>query len=160
MTIAVYPGSFDPLTLGHLNIIERASKLFDQVIVTVGINISKSMLFTPEERVALIQQSIAHLPNVTVQAEDGLTVQFVKKVGASVIVRGLRDLRDLSYESDIANMNHYLDDSIESIFLVTDPKYSFISSSLLKEVLHFKGDISELVPPAVAQALNQKQRSE
>jgi pantetheine-phosphate adenylyltransferase, bacterial len=79
MTIAVYPGSFDPLTLGHLNIIERASKLFDQVVVTVGINISKSMLFTPEERVDLIQQSVSHLPNVTVQAEDGLTVQFVKK---------------------------------------------------------------------------------
>lgn len=160
MTIAVYPGSFDPLTLGHLNIIERASKLFDQVIVAVGINISKNMLFTPEERVALIEKSVEHLPNVSVQAESGLTVQFVKKVGAGVIVRGLRDSRDLSYESGIANMNHYLDESIESVFLVTDPKLAFISSSLLKEVLHFNGDVSKLVPPAVAEALNQRQRSE
>ncbi|GAX03556.1 phosphopantetheine adenylyltransferase [Secundilactobacillus pentosiphilus] len=160
MTIAVYPGSFDPLTLGHLNIIERASKLFDQVIVAVGINISKNVLFTPEERVTMIQKSVEQLPNVTVQTEDGLTVQFVKSVGASVIVRGIRDARDLSYESGIAGMNHYLDDSIESVFLVTDPKYAFISSSLLKEVLHFKGDVSKLVPPAVAKALNQKQRSE
>lgn len=160
MTIAVYPGSFDPLTLGHLNIIERASKLFDQLIVTVGINISKNMLFTPEERVRLIKKSVSHLPNVTVQSEAGLTVRFVKEAGASVIVRGIRDSRDLSYESGIASMNHYLDSSIESIFLVTDPKYAFISSSLLKEVLHFKGDVSDLVPPAVAEALNQKQRSE
>ncbi|MFC6253475.1 pantetheine-phosphate adenylyltransferase [Secundilactobacillus hailunensis] len=160
MTKAVYPGSFDPLTLGHLNIIERASRLFDQLIVTVGINISKNMLFTPEERVALIQKSVSHLPNVTVQAEDGLTVQFVKEVGATVIVRGLRDSRDLAFESDIANINRYLDHSIESVFLMTDPKYSFISSSILKEVLHFNGDVSKLVPPAVAEALNQKQRFE
>ncbi|GAX01886.1 pantetheine-phosphate adenylyltransferase [Secundilactobacillus silagei] len=156
MTKAVYPGSFDPLTLGHLNIIERASHLFDQLIVTVGINISKNMLFTPEERVALIQKSVAHLPNVTVQAEDGLTVQFVKEVGATVIVRGLRDSRDLAFESDIANINRYLDHSIESVFLMTDPKYAFISSSILKEVLHFNGDVSKLVPPAVAEALNRK----
>lgn len=160
MTIAVYPGSFDPLTLGHLNIIERASKLFDQVIVAVGINISKNVLFTPEERVTMIQKSVEYLPNVTVQTETGLTVQFVKAAGASVIVRGIRDARDLSYESGIASMNHYLDDSIESVFLVTDPKYAFISSSLLKEVLHFKGNVSKLVPPAVAKALNEKQRSE
>lgn len=160
MTVAVYPGSFDPLTLGHLDIIERASKLFDQVIVVVGINISKNMLFTPEERVTLIQKSVDYLPNVTVQAEDGLTVKFVKKVGAHVIIRGIRDSRDLSYEAGIASMNHYLDASIESVFLMTNPKYAFISSSLLKEVLHFKGDVSKLVPPTVAEALNQKQRSE
>lgn len=156
MTIAVYPGSFDPLTMGHLNIIERASQLFDQLIVTVGINTSKKALFTTEERVDLIQKSVAHLPNVVVQAEGGLTVQFVKQVGANVIIRGLRDAKDLEYEANIANMNRYLDDSIETVFLVTAPKYAFISSTLLKEVLHFKGDISQLVPPAVADALNQK----
>ncbi len=91
-----------------------------------------------------------------VQAEGGLTVQFVKQVGANVIIRGLRDAKDLEYEANIANMNRYLDDSIETVFLVTAPKYAFISSTLLKEVLHFKGDISQLVPPAVADALNQK----
>ncbi len=90
------------------------------------------------------------------QAEDGLTVQFVKEVGATVIVRGLRDSRDLAFESDIANINRYLDHSIESVFLMTDPKYAFISSSILKEVLHFNGDVSKLVPPAVAEALNRK----
>lgn len=156
MTIAVYPGSFDPLTMGHLNIIERASRLFDQLIVTVGINTNKKALFTTEERVALIQKSVAHLDNVSVQAEGGLTVNFVKKVGGSVIVRGLRDAKDLDYEANIANMNHYLDGEIESVFLVTDPKYAFISSTLLKEVMHFNGDVSALVPPAVAEALKQK----
>ncbi|MTV81356.1 pantetheine-phosphate adenylyltransferase [Secundilactobacillus folii] len=156
MTIAVYPGSFDPLTMGHLNIIERASRLFDHLIVTVGINTSKKALFSTDERVDLIKKSVSHLPNVSVQAEGGLTVDFVKRVGGSVIIRGLRDGKDLDYEANIANMNHYLDESIESVFLVTDPRYAFISSTLLKEVLHFNGDVSALVPPAVAQALNQK----
>lgn len=155
MTVAVYPGSFDPLTMGHLNIIERASKLFEKVIVTVGINTSKKAVFSAEQRVILIEKSVAHLPNVSVQTESGLTVDFVKKVGGDVIIRGLRGAKDLEYEANIANMNRYLDDSVESVFLVTDPKYAFISSTLLKEVLHFHGDISQLVPPAVAEALNQ-----
>lgn len=161
MTIAVYPGSFDPLTMGHLNIIERASQLFDQLIVTVGINTSKKKrCLQLKNALTWSKKSVAHLPNVVVQAEGGLTVQFVKQVGANVIIRGLRDAKDLEYEANIANMNRYLDDSIETVFLVTAPKYAFISSTLLKEVLHFKGDISQLVPPAVADALNQKWRSD
>ncbi|KRM74081.1 pantetheine-phosphate adenylyltransferase [Secundilactobacillus collinoides] len=156
MTKAVFPGSFDPLTKGHLNLIQRASHLFDELIVTVGTNISKRSLFTPDERVALIQKSVADLPNVTVRTEGGLTVDFVKSVNASVILRGLRNSKDYEYEAGIAQMNHYLDNGIETLFLLTDAKYAFISSSLLKEVLHFGGDISELVPPAVAAALAEK----
>ena len=156
MTKAVFPGSFDPLTKGHLNLIQRASHLFDELIVTVGTNISKQSLFTPDERVALIQKSVADLPNVTVRTEGGLTVDFVKSVNASVILRGLRNSKDYEYEAGIAQMNHYLDNGIETLFLLTDAKYAFISSSLLKEVLHFGGDISELVPPAVAAALAEK----
>ncbi len=156
MTKAVFPGSFDPLTMGHLNLIKRASRLFDELIVTVGTNISKRSVFTPDERVALIQKSVADLPNVTVRTEGGLTVDFVKSVNASVILRGLRNSKDYEYEAGIAQMNHYLDNGIETLFLLTDAKYAFISSSLLKEVLHFGGDISELVPPAVATALAEK----
>lgn len=156
MTKAVFPGSFDPLTMGHLNLIQRASGLFDELIVTVGTNISKRALFTPDERVALIQESVADLSNVRVQMESGLTVDFVKSVNASVILRGLRNSKDYEYEAGIAQMNHYLDNGIETLFLLTDAKYAFISSSLLKEVLHFGGDISELVPPAVVAALAKK----
>lgn len=156
MTKAVFPGSFDPLTMGHLNLIKRASRLFDELIVTVGTNISKRSVFTPDERVALIQKSVADLPNVTMRTEGGLTVDFVKSVNASVILRGLRNSKDYEYEAGIAQMNHYLDNGIETLFLLTDAKYAFISSSLLKEVLHFGGDISELVPPAVATALAEK----
>ncbi|ANZ61809.1 pantetheine-phosphate adenylyltransferase [Secundilactobacillus paracollinoides] len=156
MTKAVFPGSFDPLTMGHLNLIQRASGLFDELIVTVGTNISKRSLFTPDERVALIQESVADLSNVRVQMESGLTVDFVKSVNASVILRGLRNSKDYDYEAGIAQMNHYLDNGIETLFLLTDAKYAFISSSLLKEVLHFGGDISELVPPAVVAALAKK----
>lgn len=156
MTKAVFPGSFDPLTMGHLNLIQRASGLFDELIVTVGTNISKRSLFTPDERVALIQESVADLSNVRVQMESGLTVDFVKSVNASVILRGLRNSKDYEYEAGIAQMNHYLDNGIETLFLLTDAKYAFISSSLLKEVLHFGGDISELVPPAVVAALAKK----
>lgn len=155
MTIAVYPGSFDPLTLGHLDIIERASRLFDKLIVTVGINTNKKALFTTERRVELIKRSVAHLPNVVVQAEGGLTVRFVESVGASVIVRGIRDTKDFEYESATASMNKHLNDQIETVFLMTSPQYAFISSTLLKEVLHFGGDIDALVPQAVAEALRE-----
>ncbi|WP_288531198.1 pantetheine-phosphate adenylyltransferase [uncultured Secundilactobacillus sp.] len=153
MTVAVFPGSFDPLTVGHLDLIQRASRLFDKLIVTVGTNTAKKALFTSDEKVAMIEASVADLPNVTVRTENGLTVNFVKEVQATVIVRGIRNSKDYEYEAGIANMNRYLEHHIETVFLLADPKDTFISSSVLKEVLFFGGDISGLVPPAVHRAL-------
>lgn len=156
MTIAIFPGSFDPLTNGHLDLIERASHLFDKLIVTVGTNTAKKTLFNSDEKVAMIKESVAHLKNVAVKAENGLTVDFVKEVQAEVIVRGIRNSQDYEYEAGIANMNKHLDADVETVFLLANPKDTFISSSILKEVLYFGGDVSDLVPPAVNQALQAK----
>lgn len=156
MTIAIFPGSFDPLTIGHLDLIERASRLFDELIVTVGTNTTKKALFTSDEKVNMITDSVAHLANVSVRAESGLTVTFVKQVKANAIVRGIRNSQDYEYEAGIANMNKHLDENVETVFLLANPKNTFISSSILKEVLFFGGDVSKLVPPAVNRALQAK----
>lgn len=153
MTIAVFPGSFDPLTNGHLDLIRRASRLFDELVVAVGQNTSKRGVFTPEERMVFIQQSTQDLPNVSVRIEGGLTVAFMQSIGATALVRGLRNSADFEYEQGIAGMNHHLDEQIETVCLMADPQYQFVSSSLLREVAKFNGQLDTLVPPAVARAL-------
>jgi len=156
MTMAVFPGSFDPLTNGHLDLIQRASKMFDHLIVAVGQNTSKRGVFTASERVAFIEAGTQDLPNVSVQVETGLTVDFMRSVHATVLVRGLRNSTDFEFEQGIAGMNRALDDQIDTVCLMAAPKYQFVSSSLLKEVAQFGGDLTQLVPPAVAQGLRER----
>ncbi|MCT4487120.1 pantetheine-phosphate adenylyltransferase [Levilactobacillus parabrevis] len=156
MTIAVFPGSFDPLTNGHLDLIQRASRMFDHLIVAVGQNTSKRGVFTASERVAFIEAGTQALANVSVQVEAGLTVDFMRSVNATVLVRGLRNSTDFEFEQGIAGMNRSLDDQIDTVCLMAAPKYQFVSSSLLKEVAQFGGDLTQLVPPAVAQGLQDR----
>lgn len=153
MTIAVFPGSFDPLTNGHLDLITRASKIFDRLIVVVGQNTSKRGLFTTDERVAFIEETTRALENVSVRVEGGLTVAFMHEIHATVLVRGIRNSVDFEYEQGIAGMNRTLDPNVDTVCLMADPQYQFVSSSLLKEVARFGGDLTNLVPPVVAHAM-------
>ncbi|KRK74417.1 pantetheine-phosphate adenylyltransferase [Lacticaseibacillus nasuensis] len=154
---ALYAGSFDPLTNGHLDIIRRASALFDQVIVAPMTNVSKAPLFTSEEKVALINTAVQALANVTVVAAPRqLTVAFAQTLGAQYLVRGLRNTADFNYEADIAAMNASLAADLESVFLMAAPRYRFVSSSLIREVASFGGDVTALVPANVATALTAK----
>ncbi|EHY0679987.1 pantetheine-phosphate adenylyltransferase [Listeria monocytogenes] len=154
--IAVIPGTFDPITNGHLDIIERAAKIFDVLYVSVLNNSSKKPLFTIEERMEMIRQVTAHLPNVQVQSASGLTVDYAATRGATAIVRGLRAVSDFEYEMQIASMNRTLNADIETFFVMTNTKYSFLSSSMVKEVAQYQGDISELVPEIVNKAVQAK----
>lgn len=155
--IAVIPGTFDPITNGHLDIIERAAKIFDVLYVSVLNNSSKKPLFTIEERMEMIRQVTAHLPNVQVESASGLTVDYAATRGATAIVRGLRAVSDFEYEMQIASMNRTLNADIETFFFVmTNTKYSFLSSSMVKEVAQYQGDISELVPEIVNKAVQAK----
>lgn len=156
MTIAICPGSFDPITNGHLDIIIRASKLFDKLIIGVYKTPDKPLLFTTEERAELVRQSVASLPNVEVRIFSGLTVAFAKEVNAQTIVRGLRMSADFEREFDLAMMNKKLSPDIELICLMSDLKYQFLSSSLLKEAARLGGDVTNLVPKHVAKALRKK----
>jgi len=153
--IAVYPGSFDPITRGHEDLIRRARSFADRVIVAVAVNVSKQPLFTLEERVALINQAVAD-PSVQVQAFDGLLADFARRAGATVIVRGLRAVSDFEYEFQMALMNRNLAPGVETVFLVPAYDLTYLSSSLVREVARFGGDVSALVHPAVRQALTQK----
>ena len=155
MRRAVCPGSFDPVTNGHLDVIERMSPIFDEVVVAVLINKSKSGLFSTEERMELLRESTAALPNVTVDSFHGLLVDFCKARDIRVMVKGLRAVSDFDYELQMAQMNHSLA-QVETLFMPTNPLYSFLSSSLVKEVATFGGDISGLVPPAVMRELAAK----
>ena len=146
MPIAMYPGSFDPVTNGHLDIIKRASRMFDKVIVAVLINSAKHPLFTVEERVELLKKCCASMPNVEVKSFDGLTVHFAKANNAAVMVRGLRAVSDFEYELQMAQANRNLYPEMETIFLCTNVEYSFISSTVVKDILRHGGDISHLVP--------------
>ncbi|EDN7592298.1 pantetheine-phosphate adenylyltransferase [Listeria monocytogenes] len=154
--IAVIPGTFDPITNGHLDIIERAAKIFDVLYVSVLNNSSKKPLFTIEERMEMIRQVTAHLPNVQVESASGLTVDYAATRGATAIVRGLRAVSDFEYEMQIASMNRTLNADIETFFVMTNTKYSFLSSSMVKEVAQYQGDISELVPEIVNKAVQAK----
>ena len=153
--IALYPGSFDPLTLGHLNIIERLSRLYDEVVVGVLHNPDKKPFLTVEARLCGIRGATAHLPNVTVRAHDGATVELARLVGAQVMVRGLRSVTDFEYESTYAAGYHYMAPEIETLFLPARPEFGSISSSLVRSIFALNGDVSALVPPAVARTLPQ-----
>ncbi|WP_066052910.1 pantetheine-phosphate adenylyltransferase [Robertmurraya korlensis] len=155
-SIAVCPGSFDPITYGHLDIITRGAKVFDEVFVVVLSNSSKKPLFSVEERTEMIREVTKHLPNVKVDSFQGLLVDYASSVGASAIIRGLRAVSDFEYEMQITSMNRVLNDQIETFFIMTNSQYSFLSSSIVKEVAKYKGNISELVPPLVEKALMEK----
>jgi pantetheine-phosphate adenylyltransferase len=152
--IAVYPGSFDPITKGHEDLIHRSLEFVDQLIVAVAVNVAKQPLFSLEERVALIKQTVSD--KVDVQAFDGLLAEFAKRVKASVIVRGLRAVSDFEYEFQMALMNRNLAPGIETVFLVPAFDLTYLSSSLVREVARFGGDVSQLVHPKVQQALKRK----
>lgn len=149
MKIAVYPGSFDPITNGHLDIIERASKVFEQVIVVVLTNPDKQGLFNRDERVELIQRSISKYQNVKVESYTGLLIDFMQKSKSKVIIKGLRAVSDFEYELQMALMNNKLDSSIETVFMMTTSQYSFLSSSSVKQVAMFGGNIEGLVPDEI-----------
>lgn len=154
--IALYPGSFDVATNGHLDLIQRAATLFDKVIVAVATNMDKLPVFSVEERVETLKEITRHIPNVEVTSFDGLTVEFAKQIGANCIIRGLRAVSDFEYELQLALMNRELNEEIETIFMVPSVSHSFLSSSLVKEVASMGGDISEFVPPAVERRLKEK----
>ena len=156
MRIAIYPGSFDPLTNGHLDVLQRATKLFHRVIVAVARNESKNPLFTPAERVTLIKQGIRHLSGVEVDAFDGLLVDYVREHQAQAIVRGLRAVSDFEFEFQMALMNRKLDENIETIFMMPKETYTFISSRIVKEIAKLGGDIRPFVPSHVETALRKK----
>jgi pantetheine-phosphate adenylyltransferase len=152
---AVCPGSFDPVTYGHLDIIERASVHFDQVIVAVLANRSKSSLFTSEERIDMIRENTKHLPNIVVDSWYGLLVEYCRTNGVNTIVKGLRAVTDFDYELQMAQIN-YQAARVETMFMATSPTHSFLSSSIVKELAHFGGDVSTMVPPNVDEALRKR----
>jgi pantetheine-phosphate adenylyltransferase len=155
---AVYTGSFDPISLGHLNVIERSARLVDELIVGVGQNIEKQPLFSTEERVELIRQATAHIPNVVVKPFDGLAVRFVRDCGAKVIVRGVRTLGDIEAEFTMTLAKRKLDPDVETVFLMADDQYSHVSSSLIKQIAPLAGDqeLARFVPKAIIPQLRAK----
>lgn len=156
MVLALYPGSFDPVTMGHVDIAERAAALFDGVVVGVYEIPPKQLLFSTKERVALMKKALKHIPNAKVVSYDGLTVEFARKIKAKVIVRGLRMSSDFEKEFEMALMNKKLASDIEVVCFMTKLEFEFVSSSLLKEVARLGGHIDDLVPPHVMDALNEK----
>lgn len=156
MSVAVYPGSFDPVTLGHYDIIERSANIVDKLIVGVLNNRSKTPLFSVEERVNMLKSVTTHIPNVEVQAFHGLLVDFVRENGANVIVRGLRAITDFEYELQLSQTNHVIAPEIDTIFLTTNLKYSYLSSSIVKEIAEYHGDIRAFVHPEIANKIEEK----
>jgi len=151
--VAIYPGSFDPPTNGHLDIVERSSRLFDRVVVGVGRNLAKKTVFTADERIQLMREACAKYRNVEVKAFDALQVEFARACAASFVVRGIRALSDFEFEFEMANMNRRLDAGIEMVYLMTAPEYLFVSASRVKELAAFGAPIDNLVPPNVAKRL-------
>lgn len=154
--IAVYPGTFDPITNGHIDILLRSLKIFDHIVVGIGSNPKKASLFSLEERISMIHEAIGGIPNVSIEAFEGLLVDFAKRHNASAIIRGLRAVSDFEYEFQMALMNRKLDSAIETVFLMPSEEYSYLTSSIVKEVGSFGGDISSLVPKHVHDMLNKK----
>ncbi len=157
MRKAIFPGSFDPPTLGHTEIVARATALFDEVIVAIGTNSAKNSFFTLDERLELLKRSFAHLPTVRVQAYEGLTVDFARAQGAHFLLRGLRTGQDLDYERPIALINRHMDDRLETIFLITSGAHSHISSTLVREVIRYGHDAVGLVPDEILEMIRAKQ---
>jgi pantetheine-phosphate adenylyltransferase len=158
MKTAVYPGSFDPITSGHLDVIERASRLFDRVIVAVIKNPDKKPRFACAERMAMLKAAARHCRNVTVDSFDGLLVEYVKKKKAHAVVRGLRAVSDFDYEFQMALTNRRMAPGVETVFLMTDYRYSYLSSSFVKQIAGLGGDITGLVPDAVVERLRKKKK--
>ena len=153
MTTAIYPGSFDPITNGHLDILKSGSEIFDKVIIAVSHNIEKKEFIPVEKRVELIKESVKDLKNVEVDTFEGLTVDYAKRCGTHILLRGLRTASDFEYELQLSQTNNYLSKDIKTVFLMTKPEYNFISSSMVKEILKNKGNIKQFVPKPVYQYL-------
>jgi pantetheine-phosphate adenylyltransferase len=151
--VAIYPGSFDPPTNGHLDIVERSSRLFDRVVIGVGRNLAKKTVFDADQRVSLMGEACKRWPNVSIESFDGLQVEFAKKAGAQFIIRGIRALSDFEFEFEMGNMNRRLAPDIEMVYLMTAPEYLFLSASRVKELVAFGAPIDNLVPANVAKAL-------
>ncbi|HBG07277.1 MAG: pantetheine-phosphate adenylyltransferase [Geobacteraceae bacterium GWC2_58_44] len=158
LKIAVYPGSFDPVTFGHLDIIDRALKIFDGVVVAVARNSEKNSLFSVKERVELLSEILVDQPRAKVDTFDGLLVDFVRKRGATVIIRGLRAVSDFEFEFQLAQMNRSITKEVETLFMMTSVPYSYLSSSIVKEVSSLNGPVDNLVPPLIKAALDAKFR--
>lgn len=153
---ACYPGTFDPLTNGHMDIIERAARIADVLVVAIMVNPDKKVLFPAQERIDMIKEAVGHLPNVTVVAAEGLTVDLCRRLGATVLIRGIRAVMDYEYELQQSTANMMLDDTVESIFLVATPELSFISSSVVKNLVLSGGDAVKFVPRSVNRRLKEK----
>ena len=156
MRTAIYPGSFDPFTNGHLDVVQRAARLFDRVIVAVAMNAGKSPLFTLEERRAMVEQSIGQIPNVEADTFDGLLVDYVHRCSAQAVLRGLRAISDFEFEFQMALMNRKLNEEFETIFMMPKDTYTFLSSRIVKEIARLGGNVSPFVPPHVQAALTAK----
>ena len=155
MRLAIYPGSFDPPTLGHLDVIERASRMFDQLVVAVGVNSSKKPFLSPEQRIEALRGATAHIENVKIEAFSGLLIDYAKSKGARSIVRGLRAISDFEYEFQMAMINRRLTDEVDTVFLMTKWEHSYLSSSIVREVALLKGDYTSMVPAPVAEIMRQ-----
>ena len=158
MKIAIYPGTFDPVTNGHIDILERALKLFDKVIITIARNTAKNPLFTEEERITLLLQATKRFKNVEVDSFEGLLVEYVQKRNAISVVRGLRAMTDFEYELQMALMNRKLDEKMETVFLMPNEKYTYLSSNFVREIARLGGDVSKFVPSVVLKALQKKNK--
>ncbi len=156
MKKAIYPGSFDPITFGHLDIIERSSKIVDELVIGVLNNSAKNSLFSLEERVSMIEEMTKDLPNVTVSSFNGLLVDYMREIGATINIRGLRAVTDFEYELQIAQTNHVQNPDMETIFLTTNLKYSYLSSTIVKEFASYGGDISKFVPEPIIEKIYKK----
>ncbi|MDD3237257.1 MAG: pantetheine-phosphate adenylyltransferase [Candidatus Gastranaerophilales bacterium] len=156
MKTAIYPGSFDPITKGHLDVLKRAASIFDKVIIAVLVNSSKKSFLPIEDRLKLIKESCVDLQNVEVDSFDGLTIDYARQKNANVLIRGLRAVSDFEYEMQLSQTNSALASDINTVFLITKPKYNFISSSTVKEIATMKGDITKFVPKPVAEYLKEK----
>ena len=158
MKKALCTGSFDPVTNGHVNIFERAAKLVDELVVCVFINKNKTPLFSPEERIELLRESTLHIDNLTVDSDEGLVAEYIKRNDFNLVIRGLRSAGDFEYEYNQAQMLHHLVPGVNTIYLLTAPEFLFISSSAIRELAQFKGDVHKLVPECVEIALREKQQ--
>lgn len=156
MRTIIYPGTFDPIHCGHIDIAERASKLFDKIVFVIAVNAEKNPLFSAEERIEMILKSTQHITNVEAHSTDGLVAEYARKLGAIALIRGLRHVSDFEFEFQMATMNHHLNSEVSTLLMVTAENYIHLNSSVVKDVARLKGDISKFVPAIVMEKLNEK----